>query len=72
MNLKAARADRFLNQYDLSILTGISQSRLSLIERGYIKPSKTEKNKICKALSVREIDIDWFGCLAKRLTPQPR
>ena len=45
-------------QYDLSIMTGIPQSRLSLIERGYVIPSQIEKDKIETALGWK---VDWNG-----------
>ena len=42
--------------YDLHILTGIHQSKLSLIENGFITPSEEEKAKIETALNTK---IDW-------------
>ena len=51
MNLKEARFFRGLNQWDISVKTGIPQSRISLIERGYVDPKEGEKRKIAKALN---------------------
>ena len=48
-----------LSQYDISIETKIHQSRLSLLERGYVKPKKKEKEAIADALGVQVEDIDW-------------
>ncbi len=46
-------------QWDLKVLTGIHQSKLSLIERGYIEPTKREKALIAKALGFSANEIDW-------------
>lgn len=50
MGLREIRFLKGLNQYDLSLKTGISQSRISLIENGYANPKKEEKKKIAKVL----------------------
>ena len=55
--LKAIRASIGYTQWDLSRLTSISQTRLSLIERRYIEPSIKEKTKIVEALGVKINDI---------------
>lgn len=39
-----------LTQYDVEQLTGISQTKISLIERGYRKPSSTEMERLEKVL----------------------
>ena len=57
MTLKEARFFKGLNQWDISVKTGIPQSKLSLIERGYIKPREDEKKKIAKALNCKVTDI---------------
>lgn len=56
MNLKEARFKKDMTQFDLRLLTGIHQSRISCIERGYVKPRDDEKEKIESALGLR---IDW-------------
>lgn len=43
MDLFEARAKKRKTQWDLRAKTGISQSKISLAERGYIKLSKQEK-----------------------------
>lgn len=60
MTLKEARFFKGLNQWDVSIKTGIPQSKLSLIERGYVIPREDEKKKIAKALN----------CQVKEIFPQ--
>jgi transcriptional regulator with XRE-family HTH domain len=56
MNLREARFKKSMTQFDLRILTGIHQSRISYIERGYIVPRDDEKQKIEAALGLR---ISW-------------
>jgi len=57
MDLKEARFHRRTSQWDISVKTGIPQSKLSLIENGYVVPKDEEKEKIATALncSVEEI-----------------
>ena len=57
MTLREARFFKGLNQWDISFKTGIPQSKLSLIERGYVDPRKDEKKKIAKALNCKVEDI---------------
>ncbi len=57
MNLKEARFHAGLSQYDIALKTGIHQSRLSLIERGYLHPSNKEKKKISKVLRHKTEEI---------------
>ncbi len=54
MNMYKLRRLRMrLKQYDVSKQTGISQSKLSLIENGYVRPTDEERRKLNKALSIR-------------------
>lgn len=48
--LKAMRALRGLRQVDLSQQTGISQSKISLIEGGLTRMRQSEKESIASAL----------------------
>jgi len=48
--IKKRRLELEFTQYDLEKLTGINQSKLSLIEGGYREPSSEEKKKIAKVL----------------------
>ncbi len=57
MTLREARFFKGLNQWDISIKTGIPQSKLSLIERGYIDPKEDEKKRIAKVLGHKVEDI---------------
>jgi len=50
MTLKEARFFKGVNQWDLSIKTKISQSKISLIENGYVEPSGEEKALLAEAL----------------------
>ena len=50
--LKVIRADQRVTQFKLGLMTGILQSRLSLIENGLIEPREDEKNRIAMALGV--------------------
>jgi transcriptional regulator with XRE-family HTH domain len=45
-----------LTQYDMEKLTGISQARLSLIERGYRKPNPEELEKLSEVLKIQVQD----------------
>jgi len=63
MNLFEARAKKRMTQWELALKTGVSQSKLSLIERGFILPSIKEKEKIIAAIGVNKNEIQW---------PEPR
>ena len=51
--LKEARFQNNLSQWMLSIKTGISQTKISLIENAFVEPSEAEKKKLAKALGKR-------------------
>ena len=59
MDLITLRAKLRKTQWDLKVLTGIHQSKLSLIERGYIEPSEQEKGLIARAIGLSADEIDW-------------
>lgn len=61
MDLITLRAKLRKTQWDLKILTGIHQSKLSLIERGYIEPTEQEKGLIAMALGFPANEIDWIA-----------
>lgn len=50
--LEVERRKRFMSQWDLARSTGIIQTRLSLIERGEVKPKEQEVRVIAKALGI--------------------
>jgi len=59
MELREARFKRGLTQFDLRLRCGIHQSKVSLIERGYIEPTEDEKRRLAKALSVKPEQLEW-------------
>ena len=64
MLLREARFIKRKTQYEICISTGIPQSKLSLIENGFIIPSKEEKAKIETALNIK---IDWDTNMRQKL-----
>lgn len=59
MNLKILRTVKNVNQYELNRRTGIPQSKISLIERGYVEPNENEKAAVANALEVGIEEIEW-------------
>ena len=59
MDLKEARVKRRKTQWDVRIETQIHQSKLSLIENGYVVPSDKEKALIAQALGFDVNQITW-------------
>ena len=57
MNLKQARFMKNFTQYDLMAKTGIHQSVISQIERGYYAPNEGQKKKLAKALNCRMSEV---------------
>lgn len=58
--LTPLRRERILRQmslYDVRARTGISVSKLSLIERGIEKASEDEKRRLAKSLGLRVEDL---------------
>jgi transcriptional regulator with XRE-family HTH domain len=62
MDLVTIRAKTRKTQFDIRLATGIHQSKLSNIERGYVVPTAAEKRAIAKALRVPVAKIDWPEC----------
>lgn len=52
--IKKLRKEKGISQIELSKLTGLSQTALSLIEKGQNSPTSITVDKIAKALSVDE------------------
>jgi len=52
MDLFEARARKRLTQWDIRKATGIHQSKVSLIERGYIQPTEEEKKLLAEVLGL--------------------
>ncbi len=59
MKLKILRAIKGVTQYEVNLRTGIPQSKISLIERGYVEPSKNVKVLIANALGTEADKIEW-------------
>jgi len=59
MDLATARAVKKKTQWDLRKETGIHQSKISLIEHGYVVPTDGEKALIAKVLGYRANQIEW-------------
>ena len=55
--LRKVRMLKGLNQYDIACRTGITQSRLSLIENDYYEPKPEERQKLAEALGVSVEEI---------------
>ena len=45
------------SQYHLARLTGISQTRISLIERDLVEPTPDERERIAQALQCATVDL---------------
>jgi transcriptional regulator with XRE-family HTH domain len=60
MDLQMTRTIKKQTQWDLGRATGIHQSKISLIENGYIVPNDEERALIAKALGVADDEIDWL------------
>jgi transcriptional regulator with XRE-family HTH domain len=57
LNLRRERILRQLSLYDVRERTGISVSKLSLIERGIEPPSEEDKKRLAQALGVGVQDL---------------
>ena len=64
MHLKKARFIRGKTQFELRLLTGIHQSRISVIEKGYVVPRDDEKERLEAALNTK---IDWDENIRQKL-----
>jgi len=52
MKLDEARFRKRMTQADLFLLTGISTSKISLIENGYLVPGEKDREALASALGV--------------------
>ena len=55
--LRDVRVLKRVTQFQLRLLTGINQSKISLIENGYVEPCWDEKKHLAKALGVNAEEI---------------
>jgi transcriptional regulator with XRE-family HTH domain len=56
-NLRVIRAEKRITQFQLRLMTGIHQSKLSMAENDLIELRPAEKAKLAKALGVGVKDI---------------
>jgi transcriptional regulator with XRE-family HTH domain len=63
VNLKVARAICGLSQLELGLKVGVSASTVSLIERGFRRVTKVEREALAGALGmpIESIDFDRAG-----------
>jgi DNA-binding XRE family transcriptional regulator len=66
MDLVTARAVKKKTQWDLRKATGIHQSKISLIEHGYVVPTDKEKELIADVLGCRVDEINWLAAVEKQ------
>jgi ribosome-binding protein aMBF1 (putative translation factor) len=59
MDLKEARFKKGISQWGLRMQTGINQTKICLIEKGYVTPTDEEKGILAKALGVEAPEIIW-------------
>ena len=57
-NLKMARLERGLTQWDVSKETGIPQTTVSLYERGYLEPKPGHKKALARSYG-KKVDDLW-------------
>lgn len=50
--LREIRFFKRINQYQLALQTGLTQSRISIIENGYVTPKDDETGRLARALGV--------------------
>ncbi|MFZ2445857.1 MAG: helix-turn-helix transcriptional regulator [Syntrophobacteraceae bacterium] len=62
MDLAEARFKSRITQWQLAMKVSVSQTKISLIERGYIAPSDEEKAQIAAALGLKTDQISWNRC----------
>lgn len=55
--LREFRFFKGLTQWQLRVSTGINQTKLSLIERGYIEPKAEEKKALSKVLGAKPEEL---------------
>ena len=59
VTLREARFVRGFTQQDLTFLTGISQAKISGLERGFWKPKPEDAEKLARALKVSVDNLDF-------------
>ena len=56
-NLKMAAVEKFGSQVELAMKCGLDESKMSRIVRGRITPRPEDREKICAALGVPEVEL---------------
>lgn len=56
-NLRVIRAKKRVTQFQLRLMTGIHQSKISMAENDLVELAQEERKKIAKALGVKIGDI---------------
>ncbi len=57
VKLREIRKSKGLRQYALSNLTGIAQSRISILENNYAIPTENERIRLAQALRVQREEL---------------
>ena len=60
MDLRTARFFNDMSQIDLGLHVGMTQTKISLIERGYCVPRKYEIKKLARALGIRPEELEFI------------
>ncbi len=59
MKLRKVRKLARISQWKLAAMSGVHQSRISLIENGLISARDDEKVRLCEAMAVNPWRIEW-------------
>ena len=59
MYLREARWKKNLTQIELAIRGGLSQTRISMIERGYIEPRISEIKLLANVLELKPTELEF-------------
>ena len=70
MDLKLARFLSKKTQLNIAVEVGMSAATYSLIERGYRRPRKAEKERIASVLGVSAEEIEWGAVVSQSNAPQ--
>jgi transcriptional regulator with XRE-family HTH domain len=63
VKLRVVREQKKLSQWDLAVRAGVSQTWVSLVERGYVRPSEDQREQVAKALGMQADEIQWPGTI---------
>jgi len=57
--LKKKRIELEMSQYQLELLSGVSQAKISLVERGFRNLNDDERRKLAKVLHLKEKELPY-------------